>query len=514
MVEPAASDTTKPSPPFRRLRRFVLLAGTIGIVFGSIWVSWNHEANRRLQARLDAIAARGEPVRIEQLSRDEPLDEDDNAARTFNLAASLIDSANPTPRQSRFDFVDYPPFSRRWHRLMDRAIVADADALATARSARSQCEADWDTDAANPLWGLSRPYLGEMRNLANLLGDAALYAHLHGDDFEALERARDARHLSRVLAAQPVLVDHLVSIGIDALAMTQLQVVAPGLKIQSPSATAPAGERPATPQQVRELIAELLDERANDNFHRAVVMERLWVARSMEAMTGRLRVLRPMVLLDLERSLGQFDKILAAATQPTAPVGQALMRSIPRPAPPPAPSKSSGQSIVRMTQYASSILLPSFARAFEQDMRVRAERRMTAVSLAAQLYRHDHGRWPASLVELTPDYLPAVPSDPFTPDEKPLGYVVLRGALPDGGDRPLVYHTADGTDHFALYGTPPPSEPTYGWRPSVMDQFRDLSRWRPLPKTRPSGAASPSGTNSAEAGEDDADEADQPGDQP
>ena len=49
---------------------------------------------------------------------------------------------------------------------------------------------------------------------------------------------------------------------------------------------------------------------------------------------------------------------------------------------------------------------------------------MAAVALAIRLYRADHGgAWPASLGELVPAYLPAIPIDPLASNGSPLHYV-------------------------------------------------------------------------------------------
>ena len=112
-------------------------------------------------------------------------------------------------------------------------------------------------------------------------------------------------------------------------------------------------------------------------------------------------------------------------------------------------------------------------------MTARADRRMSAVSLAAQLYRADHGQWPAALKDLVPTYLPAVPIDPMAPDGRPLGYVLVKGGLPDGGDRPLVFSVGlDGVDDSAKGGIP--TGPMYGWYRG-RDEWHDLTRWTPPP---------------------------------
>jgi len=122
-------------------------------------------------------------------------------------------------------------------------------------------------------------------------------------------------------------------------------------------------------------------------------------------------------------------------------------------------------------------------RFLEMDAHTRFERRAAAVSLAAQLYRADHGGWPPDLASLAPTYLPAAPADPFAPDGGPLRYLVGKGAFPDGSDRPVVYSVnlngVDDTPDASVL----PSAPQYGWRRS-RDAYVDLARW-PQPATRP-----------------------------
>jgi hypothetical protein len=60
----------------------------------------------------------------------------------------------------------------------------------------------------------------------------------------------------------------------------------------------------------------------------------------------------------------------------------------------------------------------------------------------------------------------------------------MKGALPNGGDRPLVYYDAGATDHVAI-----DPEPMYGWQQDRraddtashrdIRQYRDLARWLP-----------------------------------
>src|SRR5262249_48383417 len=66
------------------------------------------------------------------------------------------------------------------------------------------------------------------------------------------------------------------------------------------------------------------------------------------------------------------------------------------------------------------LLMPSSTKVAMAFRRCQAETRCTIAAVAAERFRIATGRWPESLAELTPKYLPAAPLDPF--DGKPLRY--------------------------------------------------------------------------------------------
>ena len=86
--------------------------------------------------------------------------------------------------------------------------------------------------------------------------------------------------------------------------------------------------------------------------------------------------------------------------------------------------------------------LPMIAHTLRWTFRCEALRRTMLVRLAARQYRHARGAWPASPDDLAPQFLDAVPTDPYT--DEPLGYRVEGDALlvysvfengsDDGGD--------------------------------------------------------------------------------
>lgn len=102
----------------------------------------------------------------------------------------------------------------------------------------------------------------------------------------------------------------------------------------------------------------------------------------------------------------------------------------------------------------SAIILPSWERAFIVHFRNLARRRLAAVALALRLYELDHGQRPEQLADLVPDYLEAIPKDPFDPSGGLVRYLPeadpprLYSISDDGADdagRPQQYNRAAST---------------------------------------------------------------------
>ncbi|MCP4593175.1 MAG: hypothetical protein GY842_20760 [bacterium] len=70
------------------------------------------------------------------------------------------------------------------------------------------------------------------------------------------------------------------------------------------------------------------------------------------------------------------------------------------------------------------ITMSSYSRTIVLWVKHIAELRCARTALAVERYRMAHGRWPGSLDALVPEFLEAVPLDPF--DSKPLRYLVTE----------------------------------------------------------------------------------------
>jgi hypothetical protein len=139
-------------------------------------------------------------------------------------------------------------------------------------------------------------------------------------------------------------------------------------------------------------------------------------------------------------------------------------------------------------------------RMLETINRRNAERTLAAMSLACHLYQFDKGAWPTSLEQVVPNYIAKVPLDPWGDGKQTFGYVLIKGGLPDGKDRPLVYDRCNSRDGM-FYRL---DEPQYGFYvddgsglPAIQrkqtGQFRDVTLWQPrnIPKGQPTLAPLP-----------------------
>ena len=109
-------------------------------------------------------------------------------------------------------------------------------------------------------------------------------------------------------------------------------------------------------------------------------------------------------------------------------------------------------NIVGKFYYMYTLLLsPAYTSAVDACARSAAERDSADSAIAAELYRRKNGKWPGKLDDLVPDFLPAVPIDPFT--NRPLllktstdsckVYSVGRDGTDDGGNLTERHETGD-----------------------------------------------------------------------
>lgn len=135
------------------------------------------------------------------------------------------------PAASNLEYSGYPPFPAEWERMEKAAYEFNASALADVRKATSIKSAKWPHELVEG--HIDRSYLSGVRNLANQVGDAALYEHVHGKEASAFYRLADLWHLAELLDGKTPesTLDALVGIGVRALVLYRMQVIASEIRI-------------------------------------------------------------------------------------------------------------------------------------------------------------------------------------------------------------------------------------------------------------------------------------------
>lgn len=118
----------------------------------------------------------------------------------------------------------------------------------------------------------------------------------------------------------------------------------------------------------------------------------------------------------------------------------------------------------------------STSRAYTLCNRTIAEHRGTIIALSLEAYRLDHERYPAELTALVPDYLDALPKDPFS--DAPFCY-----RLDDEAGYVLYSVDHNGTDDGGARYSPPPDRDELDWpiRKPRGDGFYADEEWFLVP---------------------------------
>ena len=478
----SAPEAQAPSPPrFRWLKRILVMAVVliVGLIAAQRW--WAYTAERRYQALVDSTRGRGEPILPADFLPAARIPDSRNAAYSLTTAAKAL-----TLTQAYHDFANnYPedatPLTASELDICRTAVAGNAKSLSLVRLARAQPEADWKITLTTPVVSTLLPHLNSQRELAHFMRWSVRSHHAQGDDFEAVEELRDMVAAGHTVERGPgVLVTHLVALGLNAIACQAVSENAFDLQVEGVATTRPA-TRPATRSQIRDLIRDLTDDEAyRAEAVRAWQGERMLVLDSGVYLAGGGRPglysmpslpapLRPMIEMDAVGAADKIGQAIEAVKLPTLPAAKAKFPRL----------DARGDSLLEtVSKFSSGIFLPSLGRGVEQDFRSMVLRRVAALRLAIRLYQLDHdGKYPATLNELVPKYMPALPVDPFASDGRSLTYLseprlvvytVGENGVDDGGTTTPVSGTGGGTPQdwggrdvvFSLVPPPPATQPS------------------------------------------------------
>ncbi|MCH9001442.1 MAG: hypothetical protein IIC02_02620 [Planctomycetes bacterium] len=439
-----------PIPPrYWWLKRISIGVGVllVAVVFLRLW--WGWEADRRLQAEIDRIIAAGEPFYPEDYI--EIIPDEQNAALLYEEAAGAL-RADPN---SEIDVADVCFDSEECEKHLDEArvlIELNAPVVDFVRRARALPEVSWKNPGVTQAqFAAALVLFSADRQVARILQLAAYLHFRDGNHDQFVETILDMIAHGEAQAQRPILIASLVAWACEFLPLRMIGEYSGELVVDQETASNEI--RPVRRRTVESLISVLLDVQGLVGAYNATrngerTLEYDMYAQLLNPLSGRRSSLAelvfslpsrvyggPILTLELARSLGpETDFILSPeeswpATKirrggVQASVG--LVRSMARPI-----STSIFQFPMQRTTYLLYKLIML--------------RRLNATGLAIRLFELDHGGRPETLALLVPDYLPAVPIDPFAADGAEIGYVresgrdrlysVGRNGLDDGGER-------------------------------------------------------------------------------
>jgi hypothetical protein len=418
MGNPMADRTPKPSPT-RRLPRWAKIAIIVILALAAIILAPQVYVRYRIRQELDAIRKAGYPVTLEELDRWIPAPTGANAADVYQQAFAKFAR---TPGDANLPIVGtarLPELGEPLPEEMQEAIAdylkANADALALLHKAAGIPECQFPSSVSAGSFA-ARPELTSIRQAARLLYLEALARAEAGDAPGAAQSVEDMLAMSASLRQDPTMISRLVRVAVNAIAMVTLERV--------------LSRTPVTDQTLRSLAERQM--RSED-------LEGLPAILAAERCTGYDFLSRQDIsqltlyagVTSRRLTLLQFLYRFGGAKTPDLLEFLRLSREWVTASQEPLPqrmdaSKALASKVAKLPEYriGTKALLSISDRFLLEDARGVARLRCARAAMAVERYRNAKGTLPETLESLVPEYLDAVPQDPF--NGKPLLYKRLE----------------------------------------------------------------------------------------
>lgn len=422
-VEPPGTDVMMldkpPSSWPRWLKRigWGLLMLVIAVAVRQSWHSFRSadkaDQLQMMLAELDRTEPSWRLAEIEAAREEIP--EEENSARIIVTAAGLLPKEWPSS-----DFDERTRLLSPAEKLKDEDFELLTKGLATVRPALEMARKLADLPRGrhrivydrNPLATLLPDQL-ESRRMVKLLVYEAMRQNQQGETKEALISCRAALNAARSLGDEPIAISQLIRIAGVLLACHAIE------------RTLAQGEPP--PEDLAELQKLLENEDDVPSFLLAMRGERASLHATLEAVEQGYVSWDQLSGSQPNWAEEAFLKIWPMDPREDHALALSLMarriEEVQRPSQEQAAlEKQFEQDIRNLPNNATftRTLMPAMVKLGEAFRRKHASLRCTIAALAAERYQQKHKRWPDSLDKLCPQFLPAVPLDPF--DGAPLRY--------------------------------------------------------------------------------------------
>lgn len=307
------------------------------------------------------------------------------------------------------------------------------------------------------------PSLGKYRNFARLNGARMYMASVSGDDTERVQAFEQTLAIGRVAAHGSFLIEALVGIAIDALALGELvnEIV----------------EKPPSEATLLACLAAI-DRQPLPPIRLAMEGERLgtldtiqWTHTDDGAGSGRL-ITTTVSQLGVSPGAGPLDRFSqwrifniggAAFPSKAANIRKAnglydlILKAVDTPYYQRIGATAEIENYIETLPNRYIVLkamFPAIGKSMQSRDQLQVQLNATRVIIALEIFRHRNGHYPQTLDELAPSILPQLPVDPFT--GKNFGYQVLDPANDPDLRRYTVY--SFGADQIDNRGSTKPKD--------------------------------------------------------
>jgi hypothetical protein len=294
----------------------------------------------------------------------------------------------------------------------------DVTVRATLKAAQAEGECRFPVEFEKGFSALL-PNAQKMRDLARLMKLRARVAEARGQTDQAVQSVEALFGTSRAMEHQMLLVEYLVRLALANMALRETEYLLNEIELSDQQLARLQAEVESLKLE-QGLTEGLLGERAlgYHAFHHLEQMNGGQVVAPPQPGEGQLS--RPA---DCRLHLGFMQELIAASRQPfpealeAADVSQQRLMQL----------AGDRNPINRYNSMMTLLIMPATASSFQAAGRNVAQREVMRCAIAAKRHQLKHGQWPPGLAALVPEFLPAVPADPF--DGNPLRLVANEAEI-------------------------------------------------------------------------------------
>ncbi len=377
------------------------------------WMASNRQAAAKLNAAIKRVRARGEPLTTSELNDFYvPAQGRPDMTKELMAALAICEAATKAPTVPALPIVGQgavpPPRGQAWGQIaeVEKYLAGQQQALDTfhefaRRNGTARFPVDFTPGTATLLPNTQR-VRGGSRSLS-----LQFHVHRHkGEIAEAVNSIIAQMALASSLEQEPLLISELVRTAVLNVPIMEAQQL--------------VKESPVPDDDLGRLQAQLRKIDSLGCLKKALAGERAMCYTAcqnpgrMADMPGPQGLGREIVqrqpnrIFDAAKSLELNLQISEGADQSLYQARQASLAAENE-------LNTLASSLTARFYYMYTLLLaPAYQQAAAAFARNAAEVDSADAAIAAELYRRKNGKWPTKLDDLVPEFLPAVPTDPFT----------------------------------------------------------------------------------------------------